>query len=652
MPAAGLSLFLAAEGNLMMCWLYSQYRSVVRNWYVFAVVMIGIILLLNLYGFAIARWQLDDYVTQFLEWLRIPSSDLPGNVESVQAKLGNVKDWLGLLIWSITALSVFARLFAQPALNAFVAILARQHVVLSGLENGGERVVKKLRDLKRNVVVLESNLDHSNLEGCRNAGAVCLKGSVEDAFALNRAQLRHARGLIVLGNDERANMNALSSAALELERPIQFRDRVRTWIHRRSDHVKCVIEVNEPGLLAVLRKHPLYLESEDRLELGLFNVQEMTARAMLRETMLGTTMPAPNKSNKFLVVGTGRKGRMGEALVFRAIKDHYLENPDSDLEIHVFDEDAEEWARCVTERASHLYNFHAILPINCPASRCGFLPMTGWDGFSVQKYKAIFVCLEDESLAIMQASRISDLLHKEAENGATNIADTPIVVCVREEITGFGPILREQNGIKPIANVHTVGTQNRIFDIVSSMDPENELIAQVLHQDYLAVTQKEIERRKNISIDDAKAFEQKKSQRAFRPWTMLDETYRKANLELARRLPKLLKIPDEYGHTVRKYDMVFAPNEEIHPNEYYNPTEAEINLLAIREHEEWMKERKAEGYYGPECRRKSKTYHENIVDWHKLDEGTQEYDRNIVRRLATVLAKADYKLVPVTKGCA
>jgi hypothetical protein len=79
----------------------------------------------------------------------------------------------------------------------------------------------------------------------------------------------------------------------------------------------------------------------------------------------------------------------------------------------------------------------------------------------------------------------------------------------------------------------------------------------------------------------------------------------------------------------------------------------EINLLAKSEHDLWMESLVRRGWrIGhrlDENNRKisdpDRKLHPDLKPWEDLDEGTQDYDRSIIRRLPYVFAKADEQLV-------
>ena len=82
----------------------------------------------------------------------------------------------------------------------------------------------------------------------------------------------------------------------------------------------------------------------------------------------------------------------------------------------------------------------------------------------------------------------------------------------------------------------------------------------------------------------------------------------------------------------------------LNPREMFQPTPEEVEALAIQEHNLWMQAMEKLGWQKGDAYNLRDRLNPNLVPWEQLDEGTREYDRNIIRRLPYVLAKADYKV--------
>jgi hypothetical protein len=618
----------------------------------------------------------------------------------------NVARWAGVAGWFVTIASVLVRLFHQRALSSFVWWMTwwkGRHVIFAGLgpaEEGRERLAIRLSNSGRDVVVVEPDGSHPSLDACRAAGVVCLQGSAAEATDLRRAGISRVGALVVLGENDAANMDLLAEVVRELSgnpsgadsfsRTTDAQAKVAVMPEQplepdQPGNLSFFQQVTEPGLMEVLKRHAWHRNRHDRLHLRIFNQHEMAARAMLRETMIGLNMP---QLRKILLVGTGATGRMGEALVVRAIKDQRIDFPDAEpMEIHVLDADAVDWAQCLSGRAQFLGDVAGIRPLNKPATRCGFLQVSDWGGILGENYDAVFICLANESLAVTQAGRVVDAISKQEPVSGMQPKVLPVIVRVREELAGFGQLLNEVKE-QPLAHVRPVGMHDRVFDAIASMNPVIEMLAQVTHQDYLARRQQQI---RTMSAEDGQKLLDAKAA-SLQSWTKLSESLRESNRDLVRRYPGMLAIPDAHGKIVRRFHMEFAPDEIIDPRTPYSLSQEELERLGPLEHDNWyiaqyksdwrFREKKANTEEAArhealpqaellklanekhrawldEKRREGRdvnevdhfrvpadvNWNENMVPWNELTDGMKQFDYGIIQRLPYVLAKADYKLV-------
>ena len=76
--------------------------------------------------------------------------------------------------------------------------------------------------------------------------------------------------------------------------------------------------------------------------------------------------------------------------------------------------------------------------------------------------------------------------------------------------------------------------------------------------------------------------------------------------------------------------------------ELFKFTPEEIELLAEKEHERWVEERKLDGWKPGQTKDIEKKISPYLVSWDQLTEEIKEYDRNTVRSLPAFLASAGF----------
>lgn len=653
--------------------LYLWLHAIAHRWILLALLLVAATFLFSFWG-----WPLEDDLLQAESHQNV-SRHSAGTIAYQTVKLFTldselsdrncvwqleVARWLGALGWACAVGTVLIGLFQQRALTVFVAcctFVRRGHVIVAGLgppEENRERLIEHLRAARRDVLVLEPDAGHPGLEACRSVGAVCLSGSPHEETELRRAQLGRAGALVALGDDDRQNVDLLGAvagllatrAAADGTQPDRQAppDEEDPLTPSHSRNVGCVIQFSEPGMLEVLRRHELHRDPTDRLHLRIFNRHELIARAMLRESLLGQNVPV---LRKVLLLGTGNQGRLGEALVLRAAKDLWLERAGAGesfepLEIHVFEREACLWIECLKARHEILDRTCRLVERECLAAKCGFRSVGEWQGIEHENYDAALVCLPDESHATMQAARLREVLDP----------SVPVVVRVREEHAGFGELLRRPGAGGLGKNLRAVGTHDRVFDVAASIHPFAEIIAQAAHQDYLVLTQRNL--RAAEARGDSATAGTIAGKAAFCPWSELDESYRESNRALAMRLREHLTVPQPDGRPARRFRLEFSPRVLIEPWSLYRLSDHEPNneleRMAEREHELWCAAQHAAGWrYAPAGEHSSdprQKLNSNLVPYRELSDGMKEYDRNILRRLPYIFAKADYKVADVAQS--
>ena len=148
----------------------------------------------------------------------------------------------------------------------------------------------------------------------------------------------------------------------------------------------------------------------------------------------------------------------------------------------------------------------------------------------------------------------------------------------------------------------------------------HELVARAIHEEYRALQEA-------AGINTAK-------NPSMRPWHELPPYLKETNIQQAEDIVrKLSEINCAIGLAIDERSPLFAFSD------------AEVELLAVSEHERWMKEKLRRGWsYGP-VRSDYDRIHDCLVPWEKLPEAQKEKDRNAITVLPLVLAKVHLKIV-------
>jgi class 3 adenylate cyclase len=159
----------------------------------------------------------------------------------------------------------------------------------------------------------------------------------------------------------------------------------------------------------------------------------------------------------------------------------------------------------------------------------------------------------------------------------------------------------------------------RIYRVVPKRVLGLEELAKAAHQDYC---DESTARGDTIATNSS-----------LRPWEELTEDLREANRAQVADIPKKLGL----------LGLELAPSYGMHPSEIAM-SDAQVEALAIREHERWMAERQSMGWtYAPK-RDNARKHHPLLVPWESLSELEKEKDRDTIRNLPRLVERAGFRV--------
>jgi hypothetical protein len=185
----------------------------------------------------------------------------------------------------------------------------------------------------------------------------------------------------------------------------------------------------------------------------------------------------------------------------------------------------------------------------------------------------------------------------------------------------------------------------------SSLPPEEQLNLHVIANEFLALMQQlelEGELLEKLAIAAHGVFyeglqskgyshgpftdEAKMEHSSLMPYDELPDNEKEQNRQNVRDIPAKLALS---GYIMRPA----RSNEP--PFEFPG---ADLELLAEREHQRWLKDKEVAGWKYAEETDKSKKLHKAMLPWEKLPEIEKEKDRTLVRGIPDIVAKAGYAI--------
>lgn len=531
------------------------------------------------------------YVT--LQLFTLESGPVPGPVGWAL----NIARFLAPLMAIFTAIQVVASIFREQV-QMFRMRFLKGHVVICGLGRKGFLLSRAFRRRGENVVVIEQDAENDFIVHCRQDGIMVLLGNATDLAVLRQAGVKRARYVIsVCGND---GTNAEIAAQVH-----------RLVSRRHGKALSCLVHIYDLQFYNLVREREMAMGELDAFRLELFNVFESGSRLLLREyPPFSMTGDAYSLSPHILVVGIGR---LGESIVVNSARtwwERHAEGADR-LRITLLDNQAEIKKQLLSLRYPQLEKVCNLvaeqMDIKGPDfERADFLiNRQGRPNVTV-----VYVCLDDDSNALSAALTLRQRL------GSVEI---PIVVRTAHE-SGLATLLQKRNLVHDsFVNLRPFGLLDRTCTPGLISECTYDILAQAVHQHYL-----DNERKKGSTPETNPSMV---------PWEDLPESLRESNLNQVEHIRiKLEAIGCDIAVT----------NEWDVPPFRFSPDEVE--LMAQMEHERFVAERKKQGFTDTPTKDLAKKKSPTLVSWHELPDSEKEKDRDAVRQLPEILAKARFRI--------
>lgn len=506
--------------------------------------------------------------------------------------------------------------FLVPAVTAYTAFLAfttifiqqtdrvrlwfiQDHVIICGLGRKGFRLANQFLDDGTPVVVIEIDEGNDWIGNIRSAGAIVIIGDAADPELLEKVNLNRAVSMVsVLGDDGKNAEVAIQAEKLST--------------HRKDGCLTCIIHIFDSQLWRLLRERELTLNQNGNFRLELFNIFDRGAHLMVQENP-PLSDQLPGRAPHILVIGLGK---MGQRLVIEAARNWKLSNSNHEkkIKLSVIDINAEEKLSSLQNQNPRLLNLAEFQAFNMDILS-GDFDKAG-DIFSTADscdLDIVYICLDDETFSLQTGLRLNHQLRHH---------NLPIVMRMVESgglalLLGDGPGDRDKNSFGNL----------KIFDLLDQtctaellQKGTHEVLARNLHAIYLEGIQ-------DISGSDPTRI----------AWDELSEYLKEKNRQQADRIPLMLK---EVGYRIaplHDWDVESLKFSEA-------GKEGEVTLMARLEHDYWCRGKTAEGWkYGPK-KDPDKKINPSILPWDDLPKAEQEKNKNYIRGLPRLLARAGFQI--------
>jgi hypothetical protein len=455
--------------------------------------------------------------------------------------------------------------------------LMRGHVVVCGLGYVGTAFVHRLREAGVQLVGIEVDPAIPGIELCRSLNIPVVVGDAQLARTLHAAGVPRAARLLAVCSQDAVNTEIVAVAR-------------RLTIRRPDDQLRCLAQIGDPQLRALLRIQQANVTSDSSWSVDFFHNDETGAWLWLEDFPINAHGGRPH----MLV---SRLDGLATWLVRYAAREWCDDRTDdTPLWVTVVDDDAEERVRALIDE--------------CPALElaCRFR----YSSTAVREVHRLAACLAHEGAPPISRAYVTAYRDEEALEAA---------LVLRRELDAAVPL------VVAFSRAHEVG--RTIGELTNTdMFPalERTCTIELVQGGFFERIAVAIYRRWR---DEAAAGQPRLS------WGELDESRKESSRAQAR----------DIAVNLRSIGCAIAPLRDWDAQDFTFSDE-EVERLAIAEHDRWLRERIAAGWTlgDNDVERKNNLY---MVPWENLPPNIAEYDRIFVREIPAVLASAGFQIIRV-----
>lgn len=489
---------------------------------------------------------------------------------------------LGPLIFGYAALQALLALFRQEARLLAIRLFARDHVVVAGLGAKGFLAATSLHAEGRQVIVIERDPGNLRVSGMRERGISVLFGDATDPEMLRRAQAGLASHLLCLCNDDGTNVDVAGAAE-------------RLVADRRQGVLTTLAHVRDNQLWLMLSGAGIGTD-RPTFRLEFFNVFALGAQALVEHhPPFGPRGERPRRPH---VLVAGQEG-IGDHLVLRLAGAWRASEPGPDERLLI--------TLAGPAAAGHVARLQHAYP-ELPGL-CEIVTQPAIEA-PAERPTQVLVSILDEAVALTTALALRGAL-----------PGVPVVVAVADEASGVASALRSEG--RSFGSLVPFGVLSRALSPELLRHAATEVLARAKHDEYV-----QAEARRGLGPADNPSLQ---------PWDDLPPALKESNRRFA----------DGISAKLEATGCVLVPAPLADPRAPgFAFREDEIEELAVAEHDRWVADLVRDGWKpttGPKDA--DRKLHPLLVGWDELDEDDKDRDRDPVREIPAMLARAGFRVV-------
>ncbi len=499
-------------------------------------------------------------------------------------------------------------LYVREKINTMPLLFTHGHVIVCGLNSRSFLVINDLVRRKIKPVIIDSDAKNTFIESCKMLGLIVLVGPPSDPNMLKKAGVKKAAYVISLNDVDEDN----AEVALNVMRMVP---------EKKHDTLTCIIQVINPQLYGIIRKHAFSARKDSSIRIEFFNQYALGARTLLD---LYPAVPSTETGVAPLPIVILGAGRLGESILTRIARTWYLSHKGKQtrLTIVLLDVNAGQIRDNLLIQYPKLSKACDLGALTLDVQSAAFKNGEFLKNPLLDRGFVAYICLDDDSLGLYAALT----LHQYSAE-----RDVRFIVRMDHNTSVAKLIADEQVGLKSVQKIHPVNMFELTANSQLILAGEEEILARSIHENYCMKEQKKGQTRETnrllVSWDELGPLTEKKDR-------IDGEKYRESNRKQANFIwTKLSLVGCEIG-PVTDWD---APLE-------FRFTPDETERLSSLEHGRWMNEKIEGGWRYGEKRDDAQKIHPSLVPYENLSESEKEKDRDTIRQIPEILSRIDFQV--------
>jgi TrkA-N domain len=449
----------------------------------------------------------------------------------------HVARFLAPIVAGWAGLSALGLLFRDRVQQMGIPLM-HGHVVICGLgKYVGIVFLRHLREKHVRVVVVEFKADNPNIELCRSLGVPVIVGDAQRLKTLQAAGAHRARRVLAVTDDDGINTQI-----------------VATWRElpgRRTRQLGCLARITDPQFCSLLRIQEA--QREDESSVDFFNIDEISARLMLKEFPIATDYAQPH-------ILVAHLDPLGVWLVYHAARAWHAKRgrKTAPLMVTIVDRQPEESIQALKSQHPQLKNMCDFKQFYATAEDIGErLPRHHLDSATPHIGRAYVTAYTDQQ-AFETALRLHHGLHR---------LDPPVPVTVAlSSPHGVASLLGDVKRAGALADVDVFPTMERACTVELVQGGSLEPLAEEIHERWRE--------------------QQRKEHKPAPSWKDLDESRKESNRAQARHIAVKLRM----------VGCALAPLQSWDATKDSTFSTEEVEKLAVAEHNRWWDDHLADGW--------------------------------------------------------